>query len=137
MEPVLRDWVIQLGFVSAGLGFAAIAWSLYPKRQAWQGESWAYAALRESGSWPAQAASFTCFFHFPVIMLLAALGDARWGQPLMQQPTVAACLWFALLALASVLAALLVTGALAALQRTLAGIAHPMGPKRQRRGTLP
>lgn len=137
MEPLLRDWVIQLGFLGAGLGFAAIAWSLYPKRQAWQRESPAYSALREAGSWPAQAASFTFFFHFPVIMLLAAMGDARLGQPLMQQPTTSSSLWFAFLCLASVLAALFVTAALAAVLRTLAGAGHTLAARRQRRGTLP
>lgn len=137
LEPVLRDWVIQLGFLGAGLGFAAIAWSLYPKRQAWQRESRAYSAIRAFDSWPAQVASFTFFFHFPVIMLLAALGHARLGQPLMQQPTVAACLWFAAMALASVLAAACVTAALAASLRALAGITHAMADRRHRRGTLP
>lgn len=137
MEPVLRDWVIQLGFLGAGLGFAAIAWSLFPKQQAWQRESGAYSALREADTWSARAASFTFFFHFPVIMLLAALGDARLGHPLMQQPTMSASLWFAFLALASVLAALFVTGAVTALLRTLAGVAHAMAARRQRRGTVP
>lgn len=137
MQPLLREWVIQLGFLGAGLGFAAIAWSLYPKRQAWQRESPAYSALREAGSWPAQAASFTFFFHFPVIMLLAAMGDARLGQPLMQQPTASSSLWFAFLCLASVLAALFVTGALSAVLRILAGAGHTLAARRQRRGTLP
>lgn len=137
MEAVLRDWVIQLGFLGAGLGFAAIAWSLYPKRQAWQRASRAGSFLQESESWPVQAASFTFFFHFPVIMLLAALGEAHLGQPLMQQPSASACLWFAVLVLASVLVALFVTAALAALLRTLAGVAQAMAAKRHRRGTLP
>lgn len=137
LDPVLRDWVIQLGFLGAGLGFAAIAWSLYPKRQKWQRVSRAWPALRASERWPAQAASFAFFFHFPVIMLLAAMGDARLGQPLMQQPTASACLWFACLALASVLTALFVTAALAATRRPLAGLAQAMADRRLRRGTLP
>ncbi len=137
MEPLLRDPVTQLGFLGAGLGFAAIAWSLYPRRQAWQRDSGAWPAWQASGGWPAQAASFTFFFHFPVIMLLAAMGRARLGQPLMQQPTAPACLWFACLALAAVLAAQCVTGVLAAVQRLLAGVGQDLGGRRQQRGTLP
>lgn len=137
MEPLFRDWVIQLGFLGVGLGFAAIAWSLYPKRPAWQRESGAWPALQASGSWSAQAASFIFFFHFPVIMLLAAMGQARLGQPLMQQPTASACLWFACLALAAVLAALCVSGVLAAAQRLLADVGQGPGGRRQGRGTLP
>ncbi|MCD2516712.1 YIP1 family protein [Massilia sp. G4R7] len=100
LEAVLRDWVIQFGFLGAGVGFAALVWSVYPKGQ----DSGTFAAVRASEAWPAQAASFTFFFHFPVIMLLAAWGDARLGQPLMQQPSVAYP-WFAGLVLASVLTA--------------------------------
>ena len=29
----MRDWLIQSGFMVAGLGFAVIAWALYPKRE--------------------------------------------------------------------------------------------------------
>jgi uncharacterized protein (DUF983 family) len=70
-------------------------------------------------------------------MLLAAMGDARLGQPLMQQPTLSACLWFAVLALAPVLLALCLTAAQAVLLRTLAGLAQAMAARRERRGTLP
>jgi hypothetical protein len=136
MDPLLRDWAIQLGFLGAGLGFAVLAWAVYPKRQAWQRDSRAYPALRAAEGWPAQAASFTFFFHFPVIMLLAAMGDARLGQPLMQQPTVSAFAWFGCLALASVVVAACATGVLAALLRTLAALAQLLAGRRSGRGTL-
>ncbi len=133
LEPALRDPVIQLGFLGVGVGFAGLVWALYPKRQALQADSGAYQAVPALESWAAQAASFTFFFHFPVIMLLAALGDARLGQPLMQQPATAS-FWFAGLILASIATALLLTVASRSALRALPGIMHAL---RRQRGRTP
>jgi len=130
MEALLRDWVIQLGFAGVGLGFAALLWSLYPKQLDDDG---ACAVLDASGSWSAQAASFTFFFHFPVIMVLAGLGHTSLNQLLMQQPDTAWD-WFASLAVASVAVALLVTGVFNAALRAMGGATQAPALRRQRGG---
>ena len=128
MEALLRDWVIQLGFAGVGLGFAVLVWSLYPKRL---DDSNAAGVLHASVSWSAQAASFTFFFHFPVIMLLAALGHTSLGQLLMQQPDTAWD-WFASLAVASVAVAVFVTGLFNAALRAMGSATQALSLRRQR-----
>ena len=127
MEPLLRDWSIQLGFLGVGLGFAALVWALYPKRL---DDSDATVVLDVSASWSAQAASFTFFFHFPVIMLLAALGHISLGQFLQQQPDTAWD-WFMSLAVASVAVALFVTGVFNAALRAMGGAGQAPALRRQ------
>jgi hypothetical protein len=51
--------------------------------------------MRDTGERAGQPASFTFFFHFPVIMLPAAAGSALLDQPLMRQPAAAVYWQFA------------------------------------------
>jgi hypothetical protein len=70
-------WIIECKYLLVGISFAALAWALYPDKP------W----LREGDA--GQAASFAFFCHFPVIMLLVAIGSALLHRPIMQQPTPA------------------------------------------------
>lgn len=80
LPPPYGAWLIQYKYLLVGASFAGVAWALYPAR----------AQHGRAVDAPAgQAAAFTFFFHFPVIMLLIALGSTLLGQPLMQQPAPA------------------------------------------------
>lgn len=72
----LGEWIGRANYLVVGIGFAAVARALYPDG----------ATVRRTGGRDGRPASFTFFFHFPVIMLLAASGSALLGQPLMRQP---------------------------------------------------
>lgn len=111
----MRDWLIQSGFMVSGLGFAVLAWALYPKREQRGPVHLASAAAAGAGGWSGQAAAFTFYFHFPVIMLLAAAGAGLWGLPLKQPPGPAVFAWFACLVGACVATAVIVTWAVARL----------------------
>lgn len=113
LPPLLADVLAQAGFWLVGTGFAVLAWTLYPKpvpgneAQARRGKL-AFAASGSAGSRSGQIASFTFFGHFPVIMLLAAMGVALSDLPLMQQPSLATYAAFA-----GMIGACILTGALA------------------------
>lgn len=107
-EP-FGDLVIQGGFALVGIGFAAVAWALYPGHSSEGRPGHAHAASGWADSWSGQTASFTFFCHFPVIMLLVAMASALLGQALMQQPTLATYLRFACLAGACIVTAAVVT----------------------------
>jgi hypothetical protein len=100
LPPPFGAWLIQCKYLLVGASFAVVALARYPPR-APPGEP----AARRSG----QAAAFTFFFHFPVMMLLVAAGATLLGHPLMQQPTAARYGEFA-----AVVAACMGTTALAA-----------------------
>lgn len=72
----LGEGIVRAGYLLVGVGFAAVARALYPDG----------ATVRRTGERAGQPASFTFFFHFPVIMLLAAAGSALLHAPLMRQP---------------------------------------------------
>ncbi|KQV49883.1 hypothetical protein [Massilia sp. Root335] len=73
-------WLIEWKYLFVGVGFAAVAWALYPP----------HPRHDVTGDHAApQAAAFTFFFHFPVMMLLVAVASTFLGQPLMQQPAAA------------------------------------------------
>lgn len=103
------DLIIQCGFALVGLGFAAIAWALYPRKAQDGLANRAFIANESADNWSAQTASFTFFFHFPVIMLLVAMGTETLGQALMQQPTLATYARFACLVGACIVTAAFVT----------------------------
>lgn len=107
-EP-FGDVIIQAGFALVGLGFACVAWALYPKLSVEGHGSRAFLASGSADGWSGQTASFTFFCHFPVIMLLVAMGSALLGQALMQQPTLATYARFACLVGACIVTAALVT----------------------------
>ncbi len=102
------DAIIQCGFWLVGIGFAVVAWALYPQQAQEQHRSLPYSAARTADGWSGQTATFTFFFHFPVIMLLVAMDTVLFGQGLAQQPTPATYIRFACL-----IAACIVTAALA------------------------
>ena len=107
-EP-FGDLIVQGGFGLVGLGFAALAWALYPRQGRDRQAGLASSAKGSADGWAAQTASFTFFCHFPVIMLLAAMGSALFDQALMQQPSLATYMRFACLVAASIVAAAIVT----------------------------
>lgn len=107
-----RDVIIQCGFLLVGLAFATIAWARYPRRGPQPAPCAAQAASDALTGWRDRAASFTFFFHFPVIMLLAGWGAARLGLPLMQPPSAVVLGWFACLVAASAVTAAIVTTAI-------------------------
>jgi hypothetical protein len=73
-------WLIEWKYLFVGVGFAAVAWALYPP----------HPRHDVTGDHAApQTAAFTFFFHFPVMMLLVAVASTFLGQPLMQQPAAA------------------------------------------------
>jgi hypothetical protein len=69
-------WLVHYKYDGVGLGFAVLAAALYPVR-----------VPAFSAGTPGYLASFTFFFHFPVVMLLFACSSALLRQPLMRQPT--------------------------------------------------
>jgi hypothetical protein len=80
LPPPFGAWLIQCKYLLVGASFAAVALARYPPR-APPGEPVAHRG--------GQAAAFTFFFHFPVMMLVVAAGATVLGHPLMQQPTAA------------------------------------------------
>jgi hypothetical protein len=98
----LGSWLVEGKYWLVSAGFAAVAWSLYPKPVQVRNErrpaelDWMHLRKGE------QLASFTFFFHFPVIMLLVGLVSTLLGQPLMQQPAPLRYVEFACLVGASV-----------------------------------
>lgn len=126
LPQALREWIVHGGFVAVGLGCAGIAWALYPARSGFAGTPAPplpdrLDRLDGVDGVAGDAAAFTFFFHFPVVMLLASMGAAWWGQPLMRQPSPAAFAWLACLVGASVLIAFVVMGVMGALQRPRTG----------------
>lgn len=124
-EP-FGDFIIQGGFALVGIGFAAVAWALYPKQPQDGRAGCAFEAGGSADGWAGQTASFTFFFHFPVIMLLVAIGSALLGQALMQQPTPATYMRFACLVGACIVMAAVVT-------RVARAATHAVGFRRQPR----
>ena len=98
----LGHWLVEGKYWLVSAGFAAVAWALYPKPVQVRNErglaqiDWMH--LGRAG----QFASFTFFFHFPVIMLLVGLVSTLLDQPLMQQPAPLRYIEFACVVGASV-----------------------------------
>lgn len=123
-EP-FGDVLIQAGFALVGIGFACVAWALYPKLSVDGNASRASRASRSADGWSGQTASFTFFCHFPVIMLLASMGSALLGQALMQQPTLATYGRFACLVGACIVTAAVVMRVAGAATKALSLLRRP------------
>jgi hypothetical protein len=95
LPPPFGAWLIQCKYLLVGTGFAAVAWALYPPR-AQHARLRARAPVTVDGR-SAQAAAFTFFCHFPVMMLLVGIASTILEQPLMRQPTAARYGEFAIL----------------------------------------
>lgn len=118
LAPPFGAWLIQCKYLLVGIGFAVLAWSLYPAEPPLR-------AVGVADGRAGQAAAFAFFCHFPVLMLLVAVATTL-GQPLMQQPTPARYAGFAGL----VGACLLLTALVA---RATRFTIKAMAPKRWRR----
>jgi len=79
-------WLVHYKYILVGTGFAMLAWAAYPEQIGTD--------LKENTG---QMASFTFFFHFPIVMLIFACAAALLHQPLMQQPTPLRYAGFALI----------------------------------------
>lgn len=128
VPPPARDVIVQCGFLLVGLGFATIAWARYPTRRASEAHGLPVAT---TAGWRERTASFTFFFHFPVIMLLATLGATRLGLPLMQPPSATALAWFACLVAASAVVATLATTITTRIVRACTDLASLQAVKRR------
>jgi hypothetical protein len=80
-------WLVQCKYLLVGTSFAAVAWALYPARA--QHERLRARALAMVAGPSAQAAAFTFFCHFPVMMMLVGMASTLLDHPLMRQPTPA------------------------------------------------
>jgi hypothetical protein len=87
LPPPFGAWLIQCKYLLVGTSFAAVAWALYPARA--QHERLRARALVTVDTPAAQAAAFTFFCHFPVMMLLVGMASTLLDQPLMRQPAPA------------------------------------------------
>jgi len=81
------EWLVRCKYLFVGITFAAIAWALYPKQAHAEPERLVFSAIGINNDQAGQAASFTFYCHFPVMMLLVAMGSVLLDQPIMQQPT--------------------------------------------------
>jgi hypothetical protein len=93
--PPFGAWLIQCKYLLVGTSFAAVAWALYPARA--QHERLRARALVTVDAPAAQAAGFTFFCHFPVMMLLIGMASTLLEAPLMRQPVPARLGGFAVL----------------------------------------
>ncbi|UVW27115.1 hypothetical protein [Massilia sp. H6] len=118
------ELVVQGGFWLVGVGFAGLAWALYPRRSQDAPAGLASPAIESADGWAGQTASFTFFCHFPVIMLAAAMGASLFDDVLMQQPVAATYLRFAALVATCIAVAAFVTRGSAAVARALAVRKH-------------
>lgn len=109
----LKEWILEGKFLVVGMSFALLARALY--REAGQGaqEHLVRSVTEMRAGRSGLAASFTFFFHFPVIMLLVAAGTSLLDWPLLQQPTLSSYAGFACLTAVSVCSAALVARAVA------------------------
>jgi hypothetical protein len=105
-------WLIQCKYLLVGTSFAAVAWALYPGRAQ---------ALATVDGPSAQAAAFTFFCHFPVMMLLIGMASTLLEHPLMRQPAPARYGEFVILVAACAGITTLVTRAAALAIDALAG----------------
>lgn len=87
LPPPFGAWLIQCKYLLVGTSFAAVAWALYPARA--QHERLRARVLVTVDTPAAQAAAFTFFCHFPVMMLLIGMASTLLDQPLMRQPVPA------------------------------------------------
>jgi hypothetical protein len=83
----LSDWIIEAKFLVVGISFAFLARALYPESQQGPHERLVGSVIKLRTGQAGLAASFTFYFHFPVIMLLVAMSTSVLELPLMQQPT--------------------------------------------------
>jgi hypothetical protein len=81
-------WLVHYKYILVGCGFAALAWAVYPE-QTGIGLHLPAASIDHQERNSGCMASFTFFFHFPIVMLLFACATVLLHQPLMQQPTPA------------------------------------------------
>lgn len=117
----LGSWAIECKYLAVGISFAILARAVYPAKQAGQDVRLIGSLIRIKEGPGGLTATFTFFYHFPVIMLLVATGTALLGRPLMQQPTLTRYAEFCLLVVLSVCAAAVTTRAAAAAIRTIGG----------------
>lgn len=116
------DWLVHAKYLLVGMGFAAVARALYPDQAEGRDGSLLSAVVGTADGRAGQAASFTFFCHFPVIMLLVATVTALLDRPLMQQPTPAAYGEFACLVGACLITiAVIARAAAAAMDAVAAG----------------
>jgi hypothetical protein len=81
-------WLVHYKYILVGCGFAALAWAMYPE-QIGAGLILPSPPIDNQERQTGYRASFTFFFHFPIVMLLFACAAALLHERLMQQPTPA------------------------------------------------
>jgi len=81
------DWIIEAKFLVVGISFAFLTRALYPGLQHGSHDNLVRSVIKLRTDQAGLAASFTFYFHFPVIMFLVALSTSVLELPLMQQPT--------------------------------------------------
>ena len=118
----LKEWILEGKFLLVGISFALLTRALYPVAGEGAQERLFRSVAEMRAGRSGLAASFTFFFHFPVIMLLVGTGTSLLEWPLMQQPTLTRYAEFACLIGVSVCSAALVARAVAgAATRKLVG----------------
>lgn len=107
----LGHWLVDGRFLPVDAGFAAIAWAFYPGPEQERHAAQLAEISRVNKERMGQIASFTFFFHFPVIMLFVGAASTLLDYPLKQQPTPLRYIEFACLVGASVgVAAIIMRG---------------------------
>lgn len=96
------QWLAEGRFWLVGAAFAVLVLALYPARRDMPAGRRHAAPARSTDRAADRTASFTFFFHFPVMMLLVGLAADLMDRPLMQQPTAAGYGEFVLAAAATV-----------------------------------
>lgn len=118
----LKKWILEGKFLLVGMSFALLTRALYPEAGQGVQERLVRSVIDMRAGRSGMAASFTFYFHFPVIMLLVATATSVLDLPLTQQPTLTRYAEFASLIGASVCAAAFIARAVAgATARKLVG----------------
>lgn len=109
----LKEWILEGKFLVVGMSFALLTRALYPEAEQGAQERLVRSVTAMRAGRSGLVASFTFFLHFPVIMLLVAMGTSLLEWPLMQQPTLTRYAEFACLIAVSICSAALVARAVA------------------------
>lgn len=118
----LKEGILEGKFLLVGMSFALLARALYPEAGQGVQDRLVRSVTEMRAGRSGLAASFTFYFHFPVIMLLVAAATSVLDWPLMQQPTLTRYAEFACLVAVSVCSEALVARAVAgATKRRLVG----------------
>lgn len=88
-------WLVHYKYILVGTAFAVLAWAVYPDQMGTSPDLPSPSSGTQERN-TGHMASFTFFFHFPIVMLIFACAGALLHQPLMQQPTPARYATFAL-----------------------------------------